>query len=143
MILLNVAYVGVIFVSINIMKKVLVLDDNSEILLVVRVLLERHGFLVESVTHALRLEKKIIQFDPDLLIIDVNLEDGDGRDICRNLKANPLTSHIPIILFSADSSFIKNYQECNADDFISKPFDNKKFVATVKTIFNQSTSTLI
>jgi len=123
------------------MKKVLVLDDSSEVLFVVQVLLSRHGYLVESVTHASALEKKIIQFDPGLLIIDVNLEDGDGREICRNLKANPLTRHIPIILFSADSSVVNEYPECNADDFISKPFDNKKFVANVKKIFDRSTST--
>lgn len=125
------------------MKKVLVLDDNSEALFLVQVLLSRYGYLVESVTHASDLEKKIVRFDPGLLIIDVNLEDGDGRDICRNLKANPLTRHIPIILFSADSSFINDYQECNADDFISKPFDSKKFVANVKKIFDRSTSRLL
>lgn len=125
------------------MKKVLVLDDDSEILFVVQVLLSRYGYLVESVSHASKLERKIIQFDPGLLIIDVNLEDGDGRDICRNLKANPLTCHIPIILFSADASFINDYQECNADDFISKPFDNKKFVANVKKIFDRSSSALM
>ena len=125
------------------MKKVLVLDDNSEILLVVQVLLGRYGYLVEAVTHASQLEKKIIQFDPGLLIIDVKLEDGDGREICRNLKSNPLTRHIPIILFSGDSAVINDYHECNADDFISKPFDNKKFVANVKKIFDRSTSTLM
>lgn len=125
------------------MKKVLVLDDNFETLLLVRVLLSRYGYLVESVTYASELEKKIKQFDPGLLIIDVNLEDGDGRDICRNLKGNPLTCHIPIILFSADSSVINDYEECNADHFISKPIDSKKFVANVKKIFDRSTSSLM
>ena len=122
------------------MKKVLVLDDNSETLFLVRVLLSRYGYLVESATHSSELEKKIIQFDPGLLIIDVNLEDGDGREICRNLKANPRTRHIPIILFSGDSSVINDYQECNADDFIRKPFDSKKFVANVKKLFDRSNS---
>ena len=122
------------------MKKVLVLDDNSETLFLVRVLLSRYGYLVESATHSSKLEKKIIQFDPGLLIIDVNLEDGDGREICRNLKANPRTRHIPIILFSGDSSVINDYQECNADDFIRKPFDSKKFVANVKKLFDRSNS---
>lgn len=125
------------------MKKILVLDDNSEMLLLVQVLLSRYGYLVESVTHSSDLVKKIKQFDPGLLIIDIHLEDGDGRDICRNLKANPLTSHIPVILFSADSSVSKDYRECNADDFIIKPFDKKIFVANVKKIFDRSISNLI
>ena len=125
------------------MKKILVLDDNSETLFLVRVLLSRYGYLVESVTHSSQLVKKIKQFDPGLLIIDIHLEDGDGRDICRNLKADPLTCHIPIILFSGDSSVSKDYQECNADDFIIKPFDKKMFVANVKNIFDRSASELI
>jgi DNA-binding response OmpR family regulator len=125
------------------MKKILVLDDNSEMLLLVRVLLSRYGYLVESVTHSSGLLKKIKQFDPGLLIIDIHLEDGDGRDICRKLKDNPLTCHIPIILFSGDPSIIKDYQECNADDFITKPFDKKMFVANVKKIFDRNISNLI
>lgn len=125
------------------MKKILVLDDNSEMLLLVQVLLSRYGYLVESVTHSSDLVKKIKQFDPGLLIIDIHLEDGDGRDICRNLKANPLTCHIPVILFSGDSSISKDYRECNADDFIIKPFDKKIFVANVKKIFDRSISNLI
>jgi DNA-binding response OmpR family regulator len=122
------------------MKKVLVVDDNPETLLLVQILLDRYGFLVESVTHASLLEKKIKQFDPGLLIIDVNLQDGDGRLICRNLKANPQTSHIPIILFSADPSFNASFQDYCADDFITKPIDAKVFVDNVNRFFNHRSS---
>lgn len=136
------ALINIISINIITMRKVLVVDENSEILLIVQILLHRYGFLVESVTRASDLEKKIIQFDPGLLIMDVKLEGGDGRDICRNLKTNRLTSHVPIILFSSDASVINDFQECNADDFISKPFDINKFVANVKNIFDRSTSAL-
>jgi DNA-binding response OmpR family regulator len=122
------------------MKKVLVVDDNPETLLLVQILLDRHGFLVESVTHASLLEKKIKQFDPGLLIIDVNLQDGDGRLICRNLKSDPDTAHIPIILFSADPAFNSNLHDYCADGFITKPIDARLFVDNVNRFFNRRTS---
>ena len=120
------------------MKKVLVLDDNSEVLLLIQILLDRYGFLVESVTHASLLEKKIQQFEHGLLIIDVNLEDGDGRIICRDLKADSSTSHIPIILFSADPSIATNLKDYCADYFITKPIDAKIFVEHVNQFFNRT-----
>lgn len=122
------------------MKKVLVLDDNSEVLLLIEILLDRYGFLVETVTHASLLEKKIKQFDPGLLIIDVNLVDGDGRIICRNLKSNPLTGHLPVILFSADPSVTAGIQDYGADGFITKPIDPKIFVDKVNQFFKHRTS---
>ena len=122
------------------MKKVLVIDDNPEALLLVQILLDRHGFLVETVTHASLLEKKIKQFDPGLVIIDVNLQDGDGRIICRNLKSDPNTSHLPVILFSADPVFNNNFHEYGADGFITKPIDARVFVNNVNRFFNHRTS---
>ena len=110
------------------MKKVLVVDDDEDVLLLIRILLDRHGFLVELLSSSTFIQKKIREFEPGLIILDVNLQDGDGRVICKELKENPLTQHIPIILFSSDHNIIKDFKEYHADNFIGKPFEANKLV---------------
>lgn len=59
------------------------------------------------------------------------LPDGNGIDVCINLKSNSLTKHIPVLLMSANANVADMKQQSGADDFINKPFDIHEFVAKI------------
>ena len=117
------------------MKKILVVDDDMDILFVIRVLLERHGFLVEQENHGERVISKVKKFEPGLILLDINLPGINGDEICEELKSNSSTKHIPIILFSAAMDLKSKYGHCEVDDFIEKPFEPKELVQTISKYF--------
>lgn len=117
------------------MEKILVLDDNEDILALVLMILDLEGYETKGISAAVELSKAIEEFKPDLVLLDVLLGDGDGRLLCNSLKSNPLTSSIPVIMISASHaafSLPEGYYQ--PDDFISKPFDIEDLVARVKKI---------
>ena len=104
------------------MKKILVVDDNEDILQVVELILKNNGMEVEAISDGNQAINRTGKFKPDLILLDVYLAGVDGRDICQKLKADKGTNQIPIIMFSAQSNLdeVKKY---NAEDFIAKPFE--------------------
>lgn len=105
------------------MKKILVVDDDIDILTVVQLVLSNNGFEVAAISNWKQIYTQIDAFNPDLILLDVSLGTQDGRNICKQLKSGDDTKHIPIILFSANHNVEKSVSECLADSFISKPFD--------------------
>ncbi len=106
------------------MKKVLVVDDNEDILNVITLVLEMEGYEVACATDGATVPDKIQSVAPDLILLDIMLEGMDGREICRALKSDPKTWHIPIIMISASHTIFSTVEKnCQADDFIAKPFD--------------------
>jgi DNA-binding response OmpR family regulator len=69
---------------------------------------------------------------PDLIILDVLLSGIDGRDICRELKSNPLTKKIPLIMISAHPNAEKSVREAKADDYLQKPFELEDLLIKIK-----------
>jgi DNA-binding response OmpR family regulator len=105
------------------MKRILVVDDDIDILTVVQLVLESNGFEVIAISNWKQIYPQIDAFTPDLVLLDVSLGTQDGRNICKQLKSNNKTKHISVILFSANHNVEKSVSECLADSFISKPFD--------------------
>jgi DNA-binding response OmpR family regulator len=105
------------------MKRILVVDDDIDILTVVQLVLESNGFGVVALSKWQQIFPQIDSFKPDLILLDVSLGTQDGRNICKQLKSDPKTRSISIILFSANHNVEKSIAECLADGFISKPFD--------------------
>lgn len=105
------------------MKKILVVDDDIDILTVVHLVLDSNGFEVIAISNWQQIYTQVDTFKPDLILLDVSLGTQDGRNICKQLKSNPNTNHISVILFSANHNVEKSVSECMADSFISKPFD--------------------
>ncbi|MEO6218934.1 MAG: response regulator [Ginsengibacter sp.] len=104
------------------MKKILVIDDNKDILDVVKIILTSHGFEVRTDTNGSNIDELITDFNPDLILLDIKLCGKPGTVVCRELKE---THAIPILLFSACSAGKVAYKECKADGFINKPFEIK------------------
>lgn len=105
------------------MKRILVVDDDIDILTVVKLVLESNEFEVAAISDWQKIFTQIETFHPDLILLDVSLGIQDGRNLCKQVKSNGDTKHISIILFSANHNVEKSVQECLANTFISKPFD--------------------
>ena len=114
------------------MNRILVIDDNRAILDVVKVILEGQGYIVEVCSSGEDAIDCTAAFQPSLIILDVFLAGQDGREICRRLKSSPDTKDIPIIMFSAQSKMEEVLTQCNANDFIAKPFDVSELMGKVR-----------
>ncbi len=113
------------------MKKILVADDDPDILTLVRMTLSLQGFTVDAISNWKDIDEHVQLFAPDLIILDVSLGGADGRDICKKIKQHPDTMHIPIILFSANAEMGESIVACKAEAFIAKPYELSHFLQTV------------
>ena len=100
-------------------KKVLVVDDDMDILTVIKTVLKMKGFNVETVSEGEKVLGKIDSFDPDILLLDVMLSGLDGRVICKQIKANPSHKELPILMLSAHPAAASTIAEYGADGFIN------------------------
>jgi two-component system alkaline phosphatase synthesis response regulator PhoP len=124
------------------MSRILVVDDDHDIVRLVRAYLERDGYTVlsaydgETALHILRRER------PDLLVLDLMLPDRDGWDLTRLIRADQSLAETPIIMLTArveDSDKIVGL-EIGADDYITKPFNPREVVARVRALLRRSQS---
>lgn len=114
-------------------NKILVLDDDPDILEVISYILIDKGYDVETLTTGEDVFKVIHQFHPDLILMDVMLGHMDGRVICRNIKSTTETENVPVILISATHNLAESLNHDGApNDFIAKPFDVDRLVMKVE-----------
>ncbi len=113
------------------MKRILVVDDDKDILNILKLILQMNGFEVMVTPNGEEALTKSLTYCPQLVLLDVFLSGSDGRDICNLLKGNPSTKNIPVVIFSAHSNVEDVLKVCDADDFISKPFDISELVEKI------------
>lgn len=114
-------------------KKILVVDDDHDIRDVMMMILELEGYAVTGLDNGHAVLETIQQTRPDIVLLDVQLGDMDGRDICKKLKSQPATKDIPIIIVSATHGWHTMHEkQCDADEYIAKPFDITELVDHVK-----------
>lgn len=104
------------------MKKILVIDDDTDILEAIQMVLASGGYESEVTTKEEKTYQLIKDYKPDLIILDILLSGNDGRHICKSLKSDVLSKQIPIILISAHPTAGGSIKECGANGFIAKPF---------------------
>jgi len=112
-------------------KKLLVVDDDADILEFLKVILEDEGYTVVTTDKDDYLEKLQDEPLPNLILLDLLLSGKDGREIVKYLKTNEKTHHIPIIMFSAHPSAREITKQAGADDFVAKPFEIDLFLKKV------------
>ena len=115
------------------MKKILIVDDNKDLMDLVPQILSLHGFEVCSHHSGIDVLRVVKGYQPDLILLDIRLGDTDGKEVCREVKKH---FQIPVVLLSGDSDAGKTFSECDADGFIEKPFQVKNLVETVKSFIN-------
>jgi CheY-like chemotaxis protein len=111
--------------------KVLVLDDDPDIGTMIRAMLKLRGYDVTVTENAAGMFSCLSQGPVHLILSDMLLSGDDGTDICSKLKADPATSDIPVIMFSAHPNARELCLKAGADAFIGKPFDIQELYATV------------
>ncbi|MBA2250860.1 MAG: response regulator [Chitinophagaceae bacterium] len=116
------------------MRKILIVDDSIELLEVMDIFLTKRNFEVQTVTNKADLLQSIQSFKPDLIILDVYLMGEDGREICKELRHYEKTRYLCIMIFSASTTVLKDYQECGADGFIEKPFGLNDILEKIESV---------
>ncbi|MCO5936498.1 response regulator [Mucilaginibacter sp. RB4R14] len=105
-------------------KKILILDDDADILEMVSILLVDNGYAVRELSSGETIFENIKEFQPDLILMDVMLAGMDGRLICKEIKENHLTYFLPVILISGTHDLAESLHLSGApNDFVAKPFD--------------------
>jgi phosphate regulon transcriptional regulator PhoB len=122
------------------MAKILIVDDEPDIVELVSYNLERERFFTTRAHDGETALRKVKIEKPDLLILDLMLPGIGGLDICKKIRANPETSDLPIIMLTAKADEVDKILglEIGADDYITKPFSVKELVARVRTVLRRT-----
>jgi two-component system alkaline phosphatase synthesis response regulator PhoP len=121
---------------------VLVVDDEEDILELVRYNLAKEGHRVRCVATGEEALEAARADVPDLVILDLMLPGLDGLEVCRALKRDPETAHIPILMLTAkgEEADVVAGLEMGADDYVTKPFSPRVLLARVKAVLRRSTA---
>ncbi|MEO7291558.1 MAG: response regulator [Ginsengibacter sp.] len=115
------------------MRKLLIVDDNDELLLAMKSLLSFYGFDIHTATGSKILMDEIASFKPEVIILDVLLCGEDGRDICKKIRQDSNYNEIALLLFSASPKHLVDYKKHGADGVIEKPFAIKELIENIET----------
>ncbi len=115
-------------------KQVVLVEDNASIRELIEYILADHDIEVVSFATATNFRDAKAAVTPDLYILDIMLPDGNGIDLCKELKAEQATQQTPIIMMSAH--FDRLESQCQAEDFIAKPFDIDNFLSRIEQQIN-------
>ena len=123
-------------------ENILVVDDEQNILELIKYNLDQERYRVTTVGSGEEALKQTHAQIPDLIILDLMLPGIDGLDVCRELKNDPKTAHIPIVMLTVkgEESDIVIGLELGADDYITKPFSPKVLLARLKAVLRRRKS---
>lgn len=111
---------------------ILIIDDNEDILFMLKAMLEMKGFNITSKDSPENIELFIETISPDLILMDMLLSGADGREVCKKIKMNKAIAHIPIIMISALPDADVSCLEAGTDYFLGKPFEMTDLFNTVE-----------
>ncbi|MCC6484056.1 MAG: response regulator [Armatimonadetes bacterium] len=118
-------------------KKILAVDDEKHIVRLVQVNLERQGYDVVTANDGREALEKVASENPDLVVLDVMMPYMDGFEVLQNLRRNPNTRDIPVIMLTAkaqDADVFRGWQS-GVDCYLTKPFNPIELISFVKRIF--------
>ncbi len=118
------------------MKKILVVDDDADILDVVELVLTHHDFVVKTTSRWQMILDTIQTFSPDLILLDVDLGGADGGDLCKKLKQLKESQQVPVILFSIHNKPEEYLKTCDAQGFLAKPFASTNLLEIIRHNLN-------
>jgi len=119
-------------------KKILAVDDERHIVRLVEVNLQRAGYEVVTAYDGREALEKVKSETPDLVVLDVMMPYMDGFEVLKNLKADPTTAEIPVIMLTAkaqDADVFRGWQS-GVDCYLTKPFNPMELLTFVKRIFD-------
>jgi len=115
-------------------SKVLVVDDDPEIVTFLSTLLELEGIESSVATSAAAALEQLEQGAPDLVLLDIAMPDRDGIDLCKELKSDPRTAEVPVFVVSArpGKDVVERALAAGAEEFIRKPFENAELISRIR-----------
>jgi DNA-binding response OmpR family regulator len=118
-------------------ERILIVEDEANIASFVKLYLEKAGFTVERAATGVDGIARFRASEPALILLDLNLPDIDGLEVCRRIRA---TSQVPILMLTARDDDIDKIVglEVGADDYVTKPFNPRELVARIKTILRRA-----
>ena len=122
---------------------ILVIDDEPDLLELVRVNLDQAGYQVETAGDGREAMAALRRARPDLVVLDLMLPDVSGTDLCRQLRASAEFSDLPIIMLTAKADEVDRVVgfELGADDYVTKPFSPRELTLRVNAVLRRKTST--
>ena len=127
---------GCVLRKLNVMPKILVVDDEPDAIELIKFNLKAAGYDVSTAADGDEALKKARSILPDLIILDVMLPEVDGLEVCKILRRDSQASDIPIIMLTAKAAEIDRVLglELGADDYVTKPFSPRELVLRVKRL---------
>ena len=121
------------------MKKIFCVEDDINIRELVEYTLTQTGFSVSGFENAREFFDAVQETLPDLVLLDIMLPDKDGMEILKELRKNPVTCNLPIILLTAKSSQIDKIKglDSGADDYMTKPFDIMELISRINALLRR------
>ena len=117
-------------------KRLLIIDNDAEVLNMMQEALEYEGFEVKIQGDTNQVFDVIAEYQPDLIMIDYILDGINGGETCHQIKVNPVTSHLPVIIVSAYSKVILSLGNYKSDAFLAKPFGLDQLVNLVNQLLS-------
>jgi two-component system phosphate regulon response regulator PhoB len=123
-------------------ERILVVDDEPDLLELVRVNLAESGFHVEATTSGREVLDRVRRSPPDLLVLDLMMPDVAGTEICRQIRATPELADLPIIMLTAKAEELDRVVgfELGADDYVTKPFSPRELALRVRAVLRRGRS---
>src|SRR3984885_11843508 len=119
------------------MKKILLVEDDSDLFSLLKYNLEKEGFALSGLQTGKGAIELCRQVRSDLILLDIMLPDADGLDICKGIRKDPELAHVPIIFLTARGSETDRIVglELGANDYVVKPFFVRELIARIKLQF--------
>lgn len=129
--------------DLEIVARILVVDDEPDILELTRYNLSREGFQVTTAATGNEALAQITRDKPDLVVLDLMLPDQSGIDICKKIRATPAFQQLPIIMLTARSEEVDRVVgfEIGADDYVTKPFSPRELTLRIRSVLRRSSNT--
>ncbi|WP_207423230.1 response regulator [Desertivirga brevis] len=119
-------------------KRILIVDDNEDILDTLILILTIEGYELYTALSPEKIEEDIKGFLPDLIMLDIQMGDYDGLDVCRDVKSNEKTCEIPIMIVSSHERIEKAIPEYGANAILRKPFEVNELLCQIKSFFPEA-----
>ena len=104
-------------------KRLLVIDDDKDLLEVIKIYFEMEGYVVITLPRVDNIFRAFSKYDPDLILLDYQMPEENGDKICQQLKSNPATFNVPVIMISGYSKAELDRDYHGWNGVVSKPFD--------------------
>jgi DNA-binding response OmpR family regulator len=118
-------------------RRVLCIEDDPEMIDLIRLILERRGFMVQGATGGRAGLQALQESPPDLVLLDLMMPDMDGWDVYQNMKSEPTMRGIPVIIVTASGQSIDRMlglEIAKVDDYIVKPFSPQALLESVEKV---------